>query len=275
LVVGGPLQREHAPFLVGCARALTYATGILSLLRRLQKQQTDFTRTASFIGHHMKTPLQGALLDLREAALMTGASADEVRQRNTLLTDAESQIGLGLADALRLQGAAVATRKQRFDLYAQVAALVDDMRPLARAREIQIRLTPHAGTACVVLGVQLHVRVALSNLIENAIKYSYEEKSIEIRFSIPTTSSWQVVQIEIEDIGVGFPPEQKDRLFNLGTRLETASGKHARPGAGIGLMQAKEYLEAAGGSLDINSVPLATYTGHLSKVTALVHLPLA
>ena len=122
------------------------------------------------------------------------------------------------------------------------------------------------------------MRVAFSNLLDNAIKYSYEGKVIVIRFSNPTSNRsgaarQELIQIEFENVGVGFPTIEKNRLFNIGTRIEKESGRHVRPGVGIGLRQAKDYLEAAGGSLDIDSESLPTHTGKLSRVIALVQLP--
>lgn len=278
VVIGRAVPPQHESFLVGCARALTYPTGASTLLRRLQKQQADFTLAASFTGHHIKTPLQIALWDVREAARQNGPTAADAAARSTLLGDAVDQIGQGLADALRLQAATAVPKRERFNVSDLVTALMDRMRPLGRPRNVQLRLTSHLAAPCYVFGVALQIRVALSNLLDNAIKYSYEKKVVEVHVSTPYGLAGgyrpSVVQITIEDVGVGFPPEQKDELFSIGVRLDQAAGRHTRPGAGIGLTQAKEYLEAAGGSLDIDSEALPTFTGDLSRVTVLIHLPI-
>ena len=154
--------------------------------------------------------------------------------------------------------------------------LTEFVKPLARQKNIELRLETKPSFSSDIYGVPFQIRIALLNLLDNAIKYSFENKWIGIRFaklviSQATKKGQEYIAVEIEDDGIGFPPEHKEQLFNLGSRLDEASGKWARVGAGIGLAQAKEYLESAGGALDIESEP----SGKKYKVTVIVHLPIA
>ena len=227
--------------------------------------------------------MQSALFSLREAAIIAKQTpiGQEIGQ---LLLETERQISNGLVDALRLQGAALPPAKAKFDLFDMVSGLAADLESIARQRDIQIRIASGPGDSCAVFGVPFHIRVAFSNLLDNAIKYSFEGKWIDVRFlRVPaggktSSRSRGQISVEIEDIGVGFPTEMKDELFNFGIRLDETPGKWARSGAGIGLAQAKEYLESAGGSLDIDSEQLPTKSdraGSIARVTAVVHLPIA
>jgi len=153
---------------------------------------------------------------------------------------------------------------------------------LARKRFIQIRLDVQSDVSYEMYSVPVQIRIALSNLLDNAVKYSYENKQVDIRITRllagtkPRVWKQDMISVEIEDIGVGFPQDQKYQLFNLGARLYESSGKHGRPGSGIGLIQAKEYLELVGGLLDIDSQPLSTRHdrgGQISRVKVVVLLP--
>ncbi len=280
LVFGTRLLPEFERFAAACARALAYPAGVASLFQKLEKQQRDFARAASFTGHHLKTPLQSALFSMRDAAILAEETpiGDEVGEH---LREAETQISQGLVDALRLQGAALPPVKERFDFFEMLRDLSNKLVPIARQKGIQIRLHTRPEGSCTVFGVRFHVRVAFSNLLENAIKYSFENKIIEVRVQRISTSGKThhrnrgMIAVEIEDIGVGFPHEKKADLFSFGTRLDDSSGEWKRTGVGIGLVQAKEYIEAAGGSLDINSEQLSDRSGAISRVTAFIHIPIA
>lgn len=274
LVVGGNVSSKLDRFVIGCIRALAYPAGVSGLFQRLEKQQKDFARHASFTGHHLKTPLQIALFALYET-----------RHCNTLqdfqqhIPRASDQIELGLADALRLQDAAIPLMRERFNVVELVEKLIGDFHPSARQKGIRFEMMIKTEGEYRTNAILSQIRVALSNLLDNAIKYSFESKWIEVRFSKIALSSAVktpirgMLALEIEDVGQGFANEHKDELFNLGTRLDKTKGTWARTGRGIGLAQAKEYIEAAGGSLDINSESLS-HSGRKFRVIATIHLPL-
>ncbi|NOZ62286.1 MAG: PAS domain S-box protein [Calditrichaeota bacterium] len=98
-----------------------------------------------------------------------------------------------------------------------------------------------------------HVDRMLSNLIQNAIKYSYHRKGgfVDIRLF----EQRNLVIIEIVNYGVPVEREEIDRLFEFGYR-----GKHSfdwnRTGSGIGLADAKKTVEKHGGDIHIKSEPM-------------------
>jgi signal transduction histidine kinase/ligand-binding sensor protein len=272
LVIHGTPPQDVERLITGCLRAIAYPAGVSGLFQKLEKQQHTFERHASFTGHHLKTPLFIALLALNE----TRYSQTDVAKIQKQIEKASNHIRLGLADALRLQEGAVPLVRERFDVLDLMESLIKDFEPTARTKGIEFRVGSSPDRDCRVNAILAQIRVALSNLIDNAIKYSFESKWIEVRFSKfvpvggPNGSPRSVIAIEIEDIGVGFAAEHKEQLFSLGTRLANTEGSWARSGHGIGLTQAKEYIEAAGGSLDINSEP---FSERKFRVTASVHLP--
>jgi signal transduction histidine kinase len=281
LVVEGHVPAELQQFMIGVARAFSHPSGVASLFQKMEKQQADFARNSSFTGHHLKTPLQSALFSLKEAKLVM-ESMEESGELPDLFEEVSAQLNQALADALRLQGAAVPPAKDKFELTKMLRDLAKKLEPIARQRNIRIEFEPVIDDKHFVLGVPHHIRVAFSNLLENAIKYSFENKTITVRIWRVLTGGKAkknkgMVMVEIEDIGVGFSLAQKDALFSMGTRLDKTHGVLAREGRGIGLVQAQQYLESAGGILDIDSQDLTARSdrGSIAKVTAVVHLPIS
>lgn len=277
LVVPGDIEPDQQRMLIGCVKTLAYPAGVARLLERLEIQQKEFARRTSFTGHHLKTPIQAALNSLHEAKLRLPDSSPEKRS----IEKAESQMLLGLADTLRLQDAAIAPQREDVDIYAMIKKISDDLVPLSRQRQITLQIEKRQeGIDYSVVGVAPQLRVAFTNLLDNAIKYAFESSWVSIKFDVihpegeRPSRPFGVLLVRIEDVGVGFPLEKKDQMFNLGARFDPSSGtNYARPGSGIGLVQAKEYLENCGGSLDIDS-NLVPMSQQKYKVTAIVHLPL-
>ncbi len=279
-VIGTKLSDRHSKFIVASVRAMAHPTLIVLMFMRLAKQQKDFERAASYIGHHLKTPLQMVRLDIEEALMLI----DPNSQVSALLKGAESQLIQGLADALRLGSASKTQSRETINLEQAVEELIEDFATLSKKRSNKIQLTCRPHEPPLVNAVPLKLRVALSNLLDNAIKYSYEGKQIEIRIrSVMTNRAGsgkfrRFTVLEIENIGVGFPDEERERLFVMGNRLyDNSSARYARPGDGIGLVQAKEYIETFGGSLEINSKVISQPSerkGGIWRVTAILFLPL-
>lgn len=277
LLICGSVPEEWARIVVGVARSLAYPAGVSTLIERIERQRIEHATKASYVGHHLKTPVQAALslLDIVKNIV----TAPQYKTITELIEDAESQIQLALADANRLQDAASEPVRETIDVHSLINEIVSDLAPIAKLRSIQVRV--HAkppDSNCRVNGFRAQLRVAFTNLLENALKYSFESKWVHIRFrthigAIKAGKPQKWLVIEIEDAGVGFPPAAKEELFSLGVRLDKTRGKHARTGSGIGLVQAKEYIELNGGFLDIDS-KLAAYSKSMYIVTATIHLPL-
>lgn len=85
----------------------------------------------------------------------------------------------------------------------------------------------------------------ITNLISNAIRYSYENSIIHLR--IKTIDSY--VEFSVEDTGQGISPEYKDKVFNRYFKIPGSK----KEGTGLGLAISKEFIEAQGGEISVQS----------------------
>ena len=86
----------------------------------------------------------------------------------------------------------------------------------------------------------------LYNLITNAIKYSPEEKNIDIRVNVEES----IFEIEIQDQGIGIPEDEQAQLFERFFRAKNATNIQ---GTGLGLSIVKKYVELLKGSIAFTS----------------------
>ena len=96
----------------------------------------------------------------------------------------------------------------------------------------------------------VHIANCLSNLIENAVKYSGSEVCISIVVSLENNR----LHLEIKDNGIGIPPQEQNRVFEKFYRAQNIPDANL-PGIGLGLSYVKLMVEAHNGSIHLQSQP--------------------
>ena len=89
---------------------------------------------------------------------------------------------------------------------------------------------------------------ALINLIDNAVKYSTDEKEITIR----TGMSDDLVFLEVQDNGIGIDQKHQDVIFDKFYRISSAL-VHDTKGSGLGLSLVKHIMTSHGGNIQVQS----------------------
>ncbi len=85
----------------------------------------------------------------------------------------------------------------------------------------------------------------LTNLMSNAIRYSYENSNIYISIN----QTLENLMLNIKDTGLGISPQYKDKIFNRYFRVPGTN----KEGTGLGLAISKEFIEAQGGKITVES----------------------
>lgn len=228
------------------AEVLPMVEELNALLAHNEKQAEEARAHAGNLAHALKTPL---------TVIMNAATAQAPDLGETVMREAVTmrrQVDHHLARAR-----AVGRRGT-----AQSRAVVwDSLKAVERA---VARLYPEAridmdGDAAAAVRVERQdLDELLGNLIENAAKYGGGSVFATVRAvpgggagdrgdKAPDRAAPGVVTIEIEDDGPGIPPDQRERIFDRGVRLD--SGK---PGTGLGLAIVRDVAEIYGGSVRLD-----------------------
>jgi two-component system OmpR family sensor kinase len=99
-----------------------------------------------------------------------------------------------------------------------------------------------------VRGDRERLRQVLTNLVENAVKYSQTGEEVSVR----AVADNGKVRVAVEDHGPGIPRDKQGVIFEKFGRAHVGLGK---PGTGLGLFIARSIAEAHGGRLDVRSAP--------------------
>lgn len=201
----------------------------------------SFDDFATLWRHELSTPLAVAetalsTLVARQQDPATVARMVEVAQRNLFLA---RHLVNSLSTFGDLQVGHVELTWAQVDLGALVREAIDDVGPvLAGHHGIEVDVEP---------GVEAPadrnaVRQVLVNLLTNAAKFSPDRSGIKV--TVSTTSDF--AEIGVRDVGPGFSPEEEERIFEAGQRLDPAV-----PGMGVGLFIARQLARAHGGDLGV------------------------
>ena len=117
----------------------------------------------------------------------------------------------------------------------------------AAAQNISIQ-DVYIGSATVLVNEPL-LEQALVNLVNNAVKYSHSDSTVEIR----SDHRGGVVHISVKDEGPGIPPLDRERIFERFYRVDRARSR-ALGGTGLGLAIVKHIALAHGGEVSVDSV---------------------
>jgi two-component system phosphate regulon sensor histidine kinase PhoR len=147
----------------------------------------------------------------------------------------------------RLDAAAERFDRREVDLGRLVDETVEELRPLIDAARLRLNTVKPAGAARVV-GDARRLAQVVSNLLGNAIKFTPPDGSITATIEVDPSSVTTVV----EDSGRGIAAEEIPGVFERFSRGTSTGGI---VGSGLGLMIARQIVEAHGGSIGVESAP--------------------
>lgn len=217
-------------------------------IRRLEQVRQDFVANAS---HELRTPLSAVqgfaetLLNKPELAEPDRASYLGIIERHAL------RLGRIVDDLLDLSAAESEQVPLDFslvDVAAVASALVSDARSRTAGQRLTIELTvPGASTAWAE---RRAVEQILSNLLENAVKYTEAGGRIDVRIEVVGSR----LVTSLQDTGIGIPEEDLSRIFERFYRVDRARSR-ALGGTGLGLSIVKHLVQRMGGEISLESEP--------------------
>jgi heavy metal sensor kinase len=220
-----------------------------AMFERLEYSFEELRRFTADASHELRTPLT-ALRSVGEVGLAEPRNEEEYREIiGSMLEEAdrltrlvESLLTLSRSDWNRLQ-----LRREDTNLNALTEQVVHQLAILAEEKKQTVLLDMPPETVFVSMD-SLIFRQSITNLLDNAIKYSPPSSSIRIA----VVSQENRVLIEVSDQGPGIPPEQIHKIFDRFYRVDKARSREMR-GVGLGLAIARWAVESHGGSITVES----------------------
>ena len=219
--------------------------------KTLEEMKSDFTNN---ITHELKTPI--AVAYAANDALLNFSQAEEKAQRDKYLNICQEQLQRlsGLVEQILSMSM---ERRKTFCLYPEELHIQEILEPLIEQHKlkadkpvrISVDINPDGMT---VLADRTHFSNILSNLIDNAIKYSHEKAEIDIHCRTVRTGTNEQAEISVTDQGIGIALEKQRHIFDKFYRVPTGN-LHDVKGYGLGLFYVKTMTERHGGSVSVKS----------------------
>jgi two-component system phosphate regulon sensor histidine kinase PhoR len=215
--------------------------------RRVGRMQSEFVATVS---HEFRTPLS-SMSHIAQLLDSGRLSTDDARRRSygVLVRETERlrQLVEGLLDFGRFERATAFTF-ERLDLAAVVRSTVHEFQGRVASDGYAVELSCPPGEAIALADREAFVR-ALSNLLENAVKYSPDCRTLWVDVVVDSH-----VRIAVRDEGLGIPRDEQAQIFERFVRGRAAGQRRIR-GTGIGLATVSHIVQAHGGTIRLQSEP--------------------
>lgn len=216
------------------------------LIKKVENLKQNFI---SLMSHDLKTPV-AKIAGMADVMVQKYKGNESLNRDLVSIIDSTKELNkfiTSILDLTKIESQNLTLNKQSKDINKIIDSVVDGLRFEAAEKNITVekRLDP---LYPIEVDVNLMVRV-ISNLIENAIKYSGEKSTIEIK-------SWddeKWVYIEVKDNGVGISPEDLENIFEKFYRVKN-DASHKIKGTGLGLYLVKYFVELNEGRILAESV---------------------
>lgn len=223
---------------------------ILRNITTFKEQDIAKTHFIATISHELKTPLAASdfsiklLEDERTGTLSTEQKEllDSLKQDNRRMIKIVSE----LLDLSQVESGNIQLQPQPVTALNIVQYAMDTVQKQAAQREVSIRTDVPDSLPKVLADVEKTAWV-LVNLLTNAIRYSAHGAAIDL---VVTTTGTDMVSFVVQDYGKGIPAAFRGRIFE---RFFQVPGMKGHKGSGLGLAISKEFIEAQGGIIGVDS----------------------
>ncbi len=229
---------------------------LLAYTRRLRESNRDLDSFAAAVAHDLRQPLRqlSSYVDVLFDHLPAEQFDDEAShyaKRIRASVERADRLIVALLEYARAGGKPM--KEEEVALGAVAREVVDGLR--VRLEEVGATVT--IGELPTVQGDAALFQQILQNLVDNAAKYRHPARPPDISVTAEREGSdgddgapwWR---ISVRDNGIGVPPEQVEKVFDVFTRAQQGT---RLSGTGIGLATAKRAVERHGGTIGVESTP--------------------
>jgi len=216
---------------------------------RYQELRKEFVANVS---HELRTPLtviRGFTETLRDGALNDPVAAPKFLATINKHVDQLQNLVGDLLELSKLESSPELPRRVSVDMGAVTRRVADLLLPASQKKNqsLTLEIPSHIPR---ILGSADYLERAVSNLIDNAIKYTPEHGAVHVTIGY----NHEFVTLEVQDNGIGIPPADLDRIFERFYRVDRSRSREMG-GTGLGLSIVKHVAQVHGGSVEVTSAP--------------------
>lgn len=215
----------------------------------IHEQDTARKDFVSNVSHELKTPL-ASMKVLSDSLLSQDGMPEELYKE--FLVDITHEIERmtkiinDLLTMVKLDRNSAKMQVESVNVNELLESLLKRLRPLAQKRNIELTLESFRPVVAEIDDVK--ISIALNNLIENAIKYNYDDGWVRVSLN----ADHKFFYVKIQDSGVGIPEDVQDKIYDRFYRVDKARSRETG-GTGLGLALTRGVILLHRGSIKLYS----------------------
>ena len=234
-------------FIIGHVLIKSLLGRVITYMVRLQKNDRQKSIFVANVSHEIKNPL--AALKLSISNILDGVVGKigqypkEILKRCQGLCDRLIRFATDTLDISKIEAGKVELKRSQLELNKLIDEEIKIFEPVFKKKQIEL-MTNHPFPQIDIWADRDKLSVVLSNLIDNAIKYTPQKKKVAINL----IDENRYARIEVRDTGDGISEDKIDKIFDKFERVTSN-----KEGAGLGLSIAKDFVELHRGRIWIES----------------------
>jgi len=220
----------------------------ITALKEMDRMKSDFV---SMVSHEIRSPLNSILMQIR--VVLDGLAGEVTEKQKQILGRVAARIqslvdlATDLLDLSKIESGPIALEKENVQLNQIITDQIALYNDAAAAAGIALEFAPDENLPTLMAN-RTNMEEVLGNLISNAIKYSPEGGRVRISAAAEADG----ISLQVQDEGLGIPPEEQTRIFDRFYRVKNSQTRSIT-GTGLGLAIVKRIVEAHGGSISVKS----------------------
>ena len=248
-IADGHTDEQLKPF--GYRELKELTAGFNEILTKAQTLEASRQEFVSNVSHELKTPMTSIKVLAESLLCMPDADAElyrefmedivaEIDRENIIITD--------LLDLVKMDKKVAKLNVEKININELIDSIIKRLNPIAANRDIEIGFEPFRPVIAEVDQVKL--TLAISNLIENGIKYNKDSGFVRVYLN----ADHKYFYLKVEDTGEGISEEHQEHIFERFYRVDKARSRETG-GTGLGLAITREVILLHKGAVKIHSVP--------------------